>query len=112
MKSVLPSAMLISLAAVPALAQERRAMTTDDGLEMVSVGNALMSPDGQWVLYSRSELNWDDNKRETTYHMIPAGGGESFQFIGKAGGSGFQFSPAPGSTSPSVEPWTKSNRSS
>ncbi len=68
-------------------------MTTDDGLEMVSVGNALMSPDGQRVLYSRSELNWDDNKRETTYHMIPAGGGESFQFIGKDGGSGFQFSP-------------------
>ena len=93
MKSMLPSAMLISLAAVPALAQERRAMTTDDGLKMVSVGNALMSPDGEWVLYSRSELNWDDNKRETTYHMIPAGGGESFQFIGKAGGSGFQFSP-------------------
>lgn len=93
MKSVLLSAVLISLAADPTLAQERRAMTTDDGLEMVSVGNALMSPDGQWVLYSRSELNWDDNKRETTYHMIPAGGGESFQFIGKAGGSGFQFSP-------------------
>ncbi len=63
-------------------------MTTDDGLEMVSVGNALMSPDGQWVLYSRSELNWDDNKRETTYHMIPAGGEESFQFTGKAGDSG------------------------
>ena len=93
MKSVLLSAVLILLAAAPTLAQERRAMTTDDGLEMVSVGNALMSPDGQWVLYSRSELNWDDNKRETTYHMIPAGGGESFQFIGKAGGSGMQFSP-------------------
>ena len=93
MKSVLLSAVFISLAAAPTLAQERRAMTTDDGLEMVSVGNALMSPDGQWVLYSRSKLNWDDNKRETTYHMIPAGGGESFQFIGKAGGSGFQFSP-------------------
>ena len=93
MKSALLSAVLISLAAAPTLAQERRAMTTDDGLEMVGVGNVLMSPDGQWVLYSRSELNWDDNKRETTYHMIPAGGGESFQFIGKAGGSGFQFSP-------------------
>lgn len=93
MKSMLLSAVLISLAAAPIPAQERRAMTTDDGLEMVNVGNALMSPDGQWVLYSRSELNWEDNKRETTYHMIPAGGGESFQFIGKAGGSGFQFSP-------------------
>ncbi len=43
MKSVLLSAVLISLAAAPTLAQERRAMTTDDGLEMVSVGNVQMS---------------------------------------------------------------------
>ena len=93
MRPTLLAAILIPIITGTVLAQERRAMTTDDGLEMVSVGNALMSPDGQWVLYSRSELNWDDNKRETTYHMIPAGGGESFQFIGKAGGSGFQFSP-------------------
>lgn len=93
MTPTLLAAILIPIITGTVLAQERRAMTTDDGLEMVSVGNALMSPDGQRVLYSRSELNWDDNKRETTYHMIPAGGGESFQFIGKAGGSGFQFSP-------------------
>jgi dipeptidyl aminopeptidase/acylaminoacyl peptidase len=93
MRPTLLAAILIPIITGTVLAQERRAMTTDDGLEMLSVGNALMSPDGQWVLYSRSELNWDDNKRETTYHMIPAGGGESFQFIGKAGGSGSQFSP-------------------
>ena len=43
----------------PLPAQTRRAMTTDDGLDMVRVGGALMSPDGSWVLYSRSELDWD-----------------------------------------------------
>lgn len=93
MKSVLLSAVLTSLAAAPALAQERRAMTTDDGLDMVNVGGAIMSPDGEWVFYSRSELNWDENKRETKYYMIPAAGGDAFQFIGKDGGSAFQFSP-------------------
>jgi len=68
-------------------------MTTDDGLNMVSVSGALMTPDGEWVFYSRSELDWKENKRKTTYHMIPAAGGESFQYIGDDGGSAFQFSP-------------------
>ncbi len=65
MKSVLLSAVLISLAAAPTLAQERRAMTTDDGLDMVNVGGAIMSPVVEWVFYSRSELNLDEFKRET-----------------------------------------------
>jgi dipeptidyl aminopeptidase/acylaminoacyl peptidase len=68
-------------------------MTTDDALDMVNVGGAIMSPDGAWVFYSRSELNWDENKRESKYYMISADGGEAFQFIGKDGGSAFQFSP-------------------
>ncbi len=82
MKPVLLSAVLTSLAAAPTLAQERRAMTTDDGLDMVNVGGAIMSPDGEWVFYSRSELNWDENKRESKYYMIPSAGGDPFQFIG------------------------------
>ena len=68
-------------------------MTTDDGLNMIAVSGALMSPDGEWVFYSRSELDWKENKRKTTYHMISAGGGEAFQYIGEDGGSAFQFSP-------------------
>ncbi|MFC1791118.1 S9 family peptidase [Gemmatimonadota bacterium] len=74
-------------------AQELRPMTTDDGLDMVRVGNALMSPDGEWVFYSKSELEWGDNKRESTYYLVPSGGGEPFQYIGEEGGSSFQFSP-------------------
>ena len=81
------------LLAVPAAAQERRAMTTDDGLDMIRVGRATISPDGSWVLFSKSELDWGENERKTTWWRVPTGGGEPYRFIGEEGGSGFQFSP-------------------
>ena len=68
-------------------------MSTDDALDMVRVGNALMSPDGEWVFFSKSELEWEENKRKSTYYLVSAEGGEPFKFIGEAGGSSFQFSP-------------------
>ena len=68
-------------------------MSTDDALDMVRVGNALMSPDGEWVFFSKSELEWEKNKRKSTYYMVSAEGGEPFKFIGEAGGSSFRFSP-------------------
>ncbi len=71
----------------------RRAMTTDDGLNMVNVSNTMISPDGEWVFFSKSELDWKENKRKTTHHMAPASGEASFQYIGDAGGRSFQFSP-------------------
>ncbi|HIN50660.1 MAG TPA: S9 family peptidase [Gemmatimonadetes bacterium] len=81
------------LLAVPAAAQERRAMTTDDGLDMIRVGGATISPDGSWVLFSKSELDWGENERKITWWRVPTGGGEPYRFIGEEGGSGFQFSP-------------------
>ena len=89
----LPAFLLLTVSIAPLDAQERRAMTTDDGLDMVRVGGALISPDGERIFFSKSELDWDENKRETTYHMIPFEGGESYRFIGEEGGSSFQFSP-------------------
>jgi len=76
-----------------AAAEGPRPMTVDDALDMVSVGGALMSPDGEWVLYSRRELDWGENEYKTTWHMIPAAGGEAFEYIGEDGGSSFEFSP-------------------
>ena len=94
MRKRILAAVLVLFTASSAFAQSGpRAMTVDDALDMKSVGSALMSPDGNWVFYSLSELNWKDNKRESKYYMIPAEGGEPFQYIGEAGGSGFQFSP-------------------
>ena len=79
--------------AVPVAGQERRAMTTDDGLDMVRVGGATILPDGSWVLFSKSELNWEENERETTWWRVSAEGGEPYRYIGEEGGGNFQFSP-------------------
>ena len=79
--------------AVPVAGQEQRAMTTDDGLDMVRVGDAMISPDGSWVLFSKSELNWEENERETTWWRVSAEGGEPYRYIGDDGGGDFQFSP-------------------
>jgi dipeptidyl aminopeptidase/acylaminoacyl peptidase len=87
---------LIALAVVlaaPLEAQQRRAMTTDDGLDMVRVGGATISPDGSWVLFSKSKLDWGENERNTTWWRVPADGGEAYRYIGEEGGSNFQFSP-------------------
>ena len=72
---------------------DKRPMTVDDAMNMVQVGGALISPDGNRVLFSKSELDWEKNRRTTKYFMIPADGGEAFQFVSDAGGSSFRFSP-------------------
>ena len=85
--------LIVFVLAVPVAGQERRAMTTDDGLDMVQVGGAMISPDGSWVLFSKSELNWEENERETTWWKVSAEGGEPYRYIGDDGGGNFQFSP-------------------
>ena len=85
--------LIVFVLAVPVAGQERRAMTTDDGLDMVQVGGAMISPDGSWVLFSKSELNWEENERETTWWRVSAEGGEPYRYIGDDGGGNFQFSP-------------------
>lgn len=85
---------VLAFVAAPAEGQERRAMTTDDVLDMVQVGGALISPDGGWVLFSRSELDWDENERKTTWWRVPAdGSAEPYRYIGEEGGGSFAFSP-------------------
>lgn len=71
----------------------KRPMTVDDMLNMVGIEVVLMSPDGEWVFYSKSELDWDRNDRKSSYYMMSAKGGEATQYIGDAGGESFQFSP-------------------
>ncbi len=71
----------------------RRPMSVDDAMNMIRIADVLMSPDGEWVFFSESELDWDENERKKKYYMILAGGGEAIHFIGEAGGESFQFSP-------------------
>ncbi|MBM3788855.1 MAG: S9 family peptidase, partial [Acidobacteria bacterium] len=65
------------------LAQEtaKRPVTVDDVLDLAQVSSPQISPDGKWVLYSRSDLDWKENKRKTRFWMVPAQGGDPFQFL-------------------------------
>lgn len=83
---------LLLLVAMPALAQ-KRAMTTDDYLNMVNLGSSIISPDGELVIFGKSTLNWDENKYETKYYRISSKGENEYQYLGKEGGSDLKFSP-------------------
>ena len=83
---------LFTIGATGAMAA-KRPMTVDDTLNVVSVGDALISPDGKHVFYSKTELVWEKNAYKTTYYMASAEDGEAVQYIGEGGGEAFQFSP-------------------
>lgn len=86
--------LLLSCAMVSNVSQaEKRPMTVDDSLNIVSVGGGLISPDGKQVFYSKREMVWDENDYKTTYYMASAKDGEAIQYIGEGSGGDFQFSP-------------------
>ncbi len=87
--SLLLSFVLVSNGSLAA----KRPMTTDDALNVIDVGGALMSPDGRHVFYSKTELVWEKNDYKTTYYMTSVKTGETIQYLGEAGGESFQFSP-------------------
>ena len=95
MKKIILFNILLLFCVYPLSSQESnlRPMTVDDMLNMVRLGNVQMSPDGEWVFFSKSELDWGKNKIKTKYFMIPSKGGKAVQFIGEQGGSSFRFSP-------------------
>lgn len=72
---------------------KKRAMTVDDVLNMVRVGNPQLSPDGKWILFTKTTLNWEKNKWVSKLFMIPATGGEAFQYTAEEGDRSPQWSP-------------------
>lgn len=78
---------------VVSVSAQKRAMTTDDIINMTQLGSAIISPDGEFVIFGKRELNWEENKRDTKYYYIPADSGNVYQYIGEAGASDLKFSP-------------------
>lgn len=72
---------------------QKRAMTTDDILNMTGLGQAMISPDGQSVIFGKSTLDWSENERNTKYYYVPADSGKVFQYLGEEGGSDLKYSP-------------------
>ncbi|SVB45931.1 uncharacterized protein METZ01_LOCUS198785, partial [marine metagenome] len=52
-----------------------RPLTVDDLLALESVGNPQVSPDGQWVAYTVSSRDMEEDKRMTQIWMVSSDGG-------------------------------------
>lgn len=90
--SALAACMLVMGMSVPANAQQARAFTVDHAIDLVGVSGARISPDGSRVLFNRSDLDWDENKRESRI-WIASPGDEPRPFTGQVGDSRAEWSP-------------------
>ncbi len=61
----------------------KKPLTIDDVLSLKTVNNAQISPDGQWVAFTVSEMNIKKDKSETRIWMIPSKGGEAIPMTAK-----------------------------
>jgi dipeptidyl aminopeptidase/acylaminoacyl peptidase len=60
---------LLSVRAESPQAVRPRVMSVRDAQSLVSVGAPAISPDGQWVLYTRTVRDWDDPQLRTRTHV-------------------------------------------
>src|SRR5680860_45942 len=78
------SFMLLFLIYFESTSQEtKKAITIDDLMQLKSVSNPQISPDGKWVAYTTSESNLKKDKAETQVWMIPSLGGEAIPMTSK-----------------------------
>ncbi|MFQ6046911.1 MAG: TolB family protein [Gemmatimonadales bacterium] len=65
------------LLAAPLTAQTPRALEVNDLFAMKRVGDPQISPEGEWVAYTVTETNLEEEKSETRIWMVPTAGGEA-----------------------------------
>ncbi|HEV8575339.1 MAG TPA: hypothetical protein VGR43_11600, partial [Dehalococcoidia bacterium] len=74
------------LAAVAGDAQSRQPMTLVDLLEVPSLANPQLSPDGHQLLYVLAEADWNANRRVSHIWRVAVDGGPPVQMTSNAGG--------------------------
>ena len=87
---------VIVCVAAPIFAQSgsTRKPTVDDFVDLVQVSAPRISPDGQRVLFTKSEIKkWTDNKRVQTIWIANADGSDTQQFLGSDKDRGAQWAP-------------------
>ncbi len=67
--------LLLTVLALPAAAQQRRAMTPEDVMAVKGVGDAQISPDGKWVAYVVSVPDLKESVVDSDIWLVPAAGG-------------------------------------
>src|SRR5450631_2208424 len=75
-------------------APKKRPITVDDLARIVRVGAPAVSPDGQWVAYTASQVDTKEDKSQTHLWMAKWDGSANLQLTyGKEGASAPRFSP-------------------
>jgi len=72
---------------------EKKPFTVDDAINMVSISNPQMSPDGGRIVFTKTELKWEDNKRKRYLWIVPTDAGEAYKFTQSEGDSSPRWSP-------------------
>ena len=85
-------AIVVAVSAAPA--QEKRPMTIVELIDVPQVGSPRLSPDGNQLLYTRTETDWKDNGRTTHIHRVAADGSGDVRLTnGEHGESSPRWSP-------------------
>jgi dipeptidyl aminopeptidase/acylaminoacyl peptidase len=97
--SALAALGLLALApftARPLAAQTKAAatpFTVDDAIDLTRVSDPQLSPDGRRVLFQRSELDWEKNRRTSRLWLANADGSDARPFTAEAGDGSASWSP-------------------
>jgi dipeptidyl aminopeptidase/acylaminoacyl peptidase len=94
LKPLICLALLSTISAYGADAPKKRAITLDDLNRLVRVGAPVVSPDGEWVAYTASQVDTKEDKNVTQLWMVKWDGSVRLQLTyGKDGASAPKFSP-------------------
>src|SRR2546425_290665 len=68
--------LLLLLFATAVAGADKKRFTVDDLLKIRRVSDPQLSPDGKWIAFTISELDWERNTRNSDIWLIPSQGGE------------------------------------
>lgn len=84
---------ILGVTTIQARAQEGDHFTVDHAIDMTRVSSPAMSPDGQHVLFSRTELDWGDNERDSRLWIAGADGSDARPYTSEEGDGAAAWSP-------------------
>jgi dipeptidyl aminopeptidase/acylaminoacyl peptidase len=97
MRTVALVIVALALVAPPAGAQEEGSVegrfTVDHAIDMTRVGGVELSPDGARLLYTVTELDWDDNERDGRLWIANFDGSDARPFTAEEGDGSARWSP-------------------
>jgi dipeptidyl aminopeptidase/acylaminoacyl peptidase len=68
---------LVLVLAAPLTGQDPQPVAIEDLFRIASVGAPVVSPDGEWVAYTVTTTDYDEDERETRLWMVAWAGGEA-----------------------------------